>query len=242
MVLHDDVHVGAHGFPDSRHTVHHHLDLRGRQEARAVFIIQTVSVCWAEGEEVDFDAVIAFSHRFFGVLHIVGQLIRVMGSAQFHTVPAHIAPTELELAGVSAQVVPALAAQQLVDGRVERLTLDVPQGDVQSGDAGKDHGAAVLPPEGGFVELVPDDLVVQRVHADDQLGKIPDHPGGGRGGGSVGQSGLAVAIDALVRIDAAEDGTPCGAAGLDLKNFYFCNFHSCLPFAGFSFYRFTALP
>ena len=51
-----------------------------------------------------------------------------------------IAPTELELAGVSAQVVPALAAQQLVDRHVERLALDVPQGDVQGGDAGKDDG------------------------------------------------------------------------------------------------------
>ena len=121
------------------------------------------------------------------------------------------APSIGELAGVGAQVIPALAAQQLVDRHVERLALDVPQGDVQGGDAGKDDGPAILSPEGGLVELIPDDLVVQRVHADDQLGQIPDHAEGSGSGNAIGQGGFAVAVDALVRINTAEDGTPGSA-------------------------------
>ena len=137
-----------------------------------------------------------------------------------------VAPAELELAGIGAQIVPALAAQQLVDRHIERLALDVPEGNVQRGDAGEYHGAAVLPPEGGLVELVPDNFTVQGVHTDDKGRQVTNHTRRGRGSDTVGQRRFPIAVDALVGVDAAENGTPHGifldvrGHDVDLRDFH----------------------
>ena len=218
MVFHDDIHIRTNGLPARGDTVLHHFDIVRREQAGLNFtdnrfsgfgIARTIpdSAVGVIVEEVQLHAVITLGHGNPAVLRVFFRRAAFVVGAG--------APSIGELAGVGAQVVPALAAQQLVDRHVERLALDVPQGDVQGGDAGKDDGTAVLAPEGGLVELVPDDLVVQRVHADDQGRQIPDHAEGGGSGDAIGQSGLAVAVDALVRINTAEDGPP-GSAFRDL--------------------------
>ena len=213
VVLHDDVHARADGLPAGGHPVLHHLDVVGGEQAGLNLTGHGLALFGVAGavpdrtvhvvvEEVQLHAVVALGHgdaAVFGVL--LGLAALVVGAG---------APAVGELAGVGAQVVPALAAQQLVDGNVEGLALDVPQGDVQGGDPGEDHRAAVLAPEGAFVELIPDDFVVQRVHADDESGQVLDHAERRGGGHAVGQSGLAVSVDPLVGVDPAEDGTPAG--------------------------------
>ena len=126
-------------------------------------------------------------------------------------------------------IVPALAAQQLVDGYAEVFALDIPEGDVQCGNAGENHGAAILAPESGLVELVPDDFVIQGIHTDDKGGQIPDHACGSRCGSTIGQSGFPITIDSLVGIDAAEHRPPRGTAGMDLEYVYLRDFHTDNP-------------
>ena len=169
MVFHDDIYTRANSFTNGGYTRLDNLHNLRRQQARAIFSGIDISILWRIGEEVDLDGIIALSHSFLGYLTVIVQSGHDFGM---------VAPPKLELAGVGTQIVPALAAQQLVNGHVECLALDVPQGDVQGGDACKDNRTTILPPEGGLVELVPDDLAVQRVHADNQCRQIPNHASG----------------------------------------------------------------
>ena len=229
MVFHDDVHIGANGLPDGCHPLFDHVDLFRRQQAGPILVRVAVSVFRGKGKEVDFDAVVALGHRLPGVLHIVGNGARIVRRAHFHAVTTDVPPSELELAGISTQIVPALAAQQLVDGYAEVFALDIPEGDVQRGNAGENHGAAILSPESGLVELVPDDFVIQGIHTDDKGGQIPDHACGSRCGSTIGQSGFPITIDSLVGIDAAEHRPPRGTAGMDLEYVYLRDFHTDNP-------------
>jgi hypothetical protein len=69
---------------------------------------------------------------------------------------------------------PRLAAEQVVDGGVERFALDVPQRDVYGGDGG--HGDRATAPVRSAVEILPDVFDVEGVAADETgkhvLGKI----------------------------------------------------------------------
>lgn len=76
--------------------------------------------------------------------------------------------------------------------------------------------------------LIPDHFVVERVHADDETGQVPDHAERSRRRDSIGQSGLAVAVDAFVRINPAQDGPPRGPLrNLFLNDVYLRDFHRC---------------
>ena len=217
MVFHDNVHIGTDGFADRRHAGFHHLHQLGGEQTGAILIRITASILGGIGKEVDLDGVVPFGHRFLGYLAVFIQCGQGLGV---------VAPAELELAGIGAQIVPALAAQQLVDRHIERLALDVPEGNVQRGDAGEYHGAAVLPPEGGLVELVPDNFTVQGVHTDDKGRQVTNHTRRGRGSDTVGQRRFPIAVDALVGVDAAENGTPHGifldvrGHDVDLRDFH----------------------
>ena len=99
-----------------------------------------------------------------------------------------------------------LAAQQLVDGGLIILALDIPQGNVDGAHARVDDGAAAHAPEGGAEQLFPDGFAVERVHADDELAEVLDDPHTRVVGVAVGQAYLAEAADALVRVDADANG------------------------------------
>ena len=171
-----------------------------------------------EGEEVDLGGIVALGHGLLGLAGVVvrGALGDDVG-----------APAELQLAGVGAQLFAALTAQQLVDGGVVVLALDVPERNIDGRDSGEDHRAAILAPEGGAVQLIPDDLMLQRVHADDELGKVLYDAERCDLGLAVGQSGFTVAVDAFVGVDAADDGAPVAVfqIGFQMQDVNLCDFH-----------------
>ena len=111
------------------------------------------------------------------------------------------------------------------------VAFDVPKRDVNGADAAKDDGAAVPAPEAeGAVELLPDDLVLQRIHAKNGAGHLTDHAECGHGGVAVAQGNLAVSVDALVGIDAAENRMPGVAVGIGAQYVNFCDLHIDSPF------------
>ena len=118
------------------------------------------------------------------------------------------APVKLELGGVGAQTRVGLAAQELPHRGVEGLAANVPQGDVDAGDAGHDDATVAHAPEGEAVQPVPDLLVVHGVEAHDALGEVDGHAKASSLGVSVGHAHLAEARDALVGVDAHEHGVP----------------------------------
>ena len=69
--------------------------------------------------------------------------------------------------------------------------------------------------------------MLQRVHADDETGQVPDHAERSRRRDSIGQSGLAVAVDAFVGVDAADDGAPVAVfqIGFQMQDVNLCDFH-----------------
>ena len=89
-----------------------------------------------------------------------------------------------------------LAAEQLVDGRAEGAPFQVPQRVVDAAERRVDHRAAGK--ARADVELVPDALDVHRVHADQPIGEIVDHVGGGHVG--PGAVGFADAVQALIGV------------------------------------------
>ena len=67
--------------------------------------------------------------------------------------------------GVDEAALAGLAAEKVVDGRVEGLALDVPEGDVDGGDGG--HGDGAAPPVGSAIEILPDVFGLEGVAADE---------------------------------------------------------------------------
>ena len=67
--------------------------------------------------------------------------------------------------GVDEAALAGLAAEEVVDGGVEGLALDVPEGDVDGGDGG--HGDGAAPPVGSAIEVLPDVFGLEGVAADE---------------------------------------------------------------------------
>ncbi len=67
--------------------------------------------------------------------------------------------------GVDEGALAGLAAEEVVDGSVEGLALDVPEGDVDGGDGG--HGDGAAPPVGSAIEVLPDVFGLEGIAADD---------------------------------------------------------------------------
>ncbi len=231
MVFHNDVHIRSHGFAASGDTILNHLNIVRREQTRLNFTghrfafgrvarpVPNRSVHIIV-KEVELYAVITLRHCDFTVLSIFLGLAALMIGAG--------TPAVCKLACIRAQIVAAFSAQQLINGDAEVFAFDVPQGDIERGDTGKNHRAAILPPEGAFVKLIPDHFVVKRVHADDETGQVPDHAERSGRRDSIGQSGLAVAVDAFVRINPAQDGPPRGPLrNLFLNDVYLRDFHRC---------------
>src|SRR5438105_4988352 len=65
--------------------------------------------------------------------------------------------------GVDEAALAGLAAEEVVDGGVEGLALDVPEGDVDGGDGG--HGDGAASPIGSAVEVLPDVFGLEGVAA-----------------------------------------------------------------------------
>ena len=165
VVLDDDIHSGAYRFPHGSQALHTHGQRFGIHFVQYPLLIKEAAL-FVNGKEIDLYGVIALGHAAFGNVRIV--------LGRYHHLVLW-AKAALDLAGIGAQALPLLAAKELIQRHVEEFALDIPQGDVQRGDARKNHRASVLCPKGGFVQLVPDDLVFQSVHADDQLCQVLHH-------------------------------------------------------------------
>ena len=166
---------------------------------------------------VDLDGIVAVLN---GVL---GGLCVVSGVGEEQMVGA---PAELQLAGIGADAVVGLAAQQLVDRHVVGLADNVPQSGIDGAHTGVDDGAAAHAPEGGAEDALPDLLRLQGIHADDVLAVVPGDAHSRIVGGTVGQTDLTVAIDVLVvGVDPHADDLTHDV-GLAFNNINTCNFHT----------------
>ena len=178
------------------------------------------------GEDgVDLDGVVALAH---GVLHHVVVLLGIIQQVQRVVFLDDLPPAELELGGIGPQLLVGLAADELVDGQVQGLALDVPAGGVDGGHGGGDHHPAAHAPEGVAMEVFPDLLRVKGVHADDQLGEVLALAPGRLGTLAVGQARLTEAADALIGVDF--DGDKAAQAAAGQITFHARNFHVLAPF------------
>ena len=105
---------------------------------------------------------------------------------------------------VEDHLVPHLAAQQIIDRHAQRLALDVPQGDVDGRDGGREDalGREEAAPE----EHLPDVFGSHRVLADEQRLEMLD--GADHRKLATGQPRLADARDALVGVDDDKKEVP----------------------------------
>ncbi|CUO42810.1 Uncharacterised protein [Flavonifractor plautii] len=198
--LDDNVHIGTAGVADGLDALIGDLQLVLLENAATGPAL--VFALHVEAQGIHLDAVVAVLLGLDTGLAVFLGVDKGLG---------HLAPVKLDLAGIGAQLLVGLAAQQVVDGGVEGFALDIPQGDVDGAHGAVNHRAAAQAPE-GVMQAGPNGLVVHGVHADDQLGKVPAHAHRGLLGVAVGQTHFAVTADAVLRVDAHHNRIP-GAAG-----------------------------
>ena len=220
MVFHDDVHIAAL-FTDGRDALLDHFVEVVGDEAFAVAIRNVLLVAVVHGE-VQLHGVVALGHGVFADVSVF------LGGASGANV---LVPAELQLGSIAADAVVDLAAEQLVDGNIEYLALDVHEGNINGADRRKDNRAAALAPEADFEHALPELVRAHRVFADDQAGNVLQHADAGRSRIVKGDARFAVPVEALVRPDAAANGAParplCG--GIEHVNVYLGNFHGRPP-------------
>ncbi len=207
MDLHDDVHVVTTGLTGGGDTLHGALQVVLTVAAADLIALggpDRGRVILAGGGEngVDLHGVVALGH---GVLDHVVVVLGILEQHEGVVLLDLLAPAELELRSVGTQLLVGLAAQQLVDRQAQGLALDVPAGGVDGGHSGGDDHTAAHAPEGVAVEVLPDLLSVEGIHADDQLGEVLALAPGGLGALAVGQAGLAPTVDTLVGVDLHGD-------------------------------------
>ncbi|MPM30410.1 hypothetical protein SDC9_76959 [bioreactor metagenome] len=217
MIFYNKIDARADGLANRLYPGLHHIEIGRAQQAESVLVAIFASV-GRKGEKVDLDGVVALRHSLAGLARVI------LGGKLGHHV---VSPAELQLAGIGAQPVAPLSAQELIDRRAVVFSLDVPKGDVDGADSGEDHRTAVLPPEGAAIQLVPDDFMIQRIHAYDELGKVLHHAVARDLRLPVGKGRLAVSIDALVGVDPADNGSPVSVLQpcFEVKYVHLGNFH-----------------
>ena len=118
---------------------------------------------------VDLDRVVTLVNRFFDDTVVI---LRVIQQSQAVLGLNILSPAELQLRSVCAELIVGLAAQQLVNGNTESLTLDIPAGDIDRSHGGGNNDAAAHTPESVAMQVLPDLLCVERIHTEDQFAKI----------------------------------------------------------------------
>jgi hypothetical protein len=106
----------------------------------------------------------------------------------------------------------AASAEEVVDGGVESLALDVPEGHVDSGDGG--HGDGTAAPVGSAIEVLPDVFGLEGVAVkdagDDVVGEIA-----GDGEFAAVEGGVAQAVEAFVGFDFERNEVAARGADVD---------------------------
>src|SRR6185503_1500363 len=121
--------------------------------------------------------------------------------------------------------VAGFSAQQVVDGRVESLAFDIPEGDIDGGNRGHGDGAAT--PIGSAIEVLPDVFRLEGIATDEArdnvLGEVT------RDGQFAAVEGpVAESVNALVGFDLQRDKIAARRSDVDASA---SNLH-----------RFSALP
>ncbi len=142
MDLHNQVDIAANRLTRRGHPV----DCRPNQAFEG-------HVLEAGRQRVEFDRGEAFSRRFLGAR------VDLLGRAAAHQ-------------QVQADLIAALAAQQLPDRRLEALAFEVPQGDVHRADRAADDVAAK---RRQAIQVLPVVFDPHRILADEILGKRLHH-------------------------------------------------------------------
>ena len=120
---------------------------------------------------------------------------------------------------VADNLVTDQAAQQIVDGHIERLALNVPQGDV---DGRHGRGEDTLRREEATAEEdLPDVLNPEGIHADQDIAKILH--GADHGQFPTGDACFAYAVDPLIGVHHHKEEIP--SATPDGVTLYVCDFH-----------------
>ena len=216
MVLEDDIHIRADSLAGRLDAGFQHPHGLGRQQT-GLLGGGKAAVIFFEHEEIGLDAVKALLDRDFRNFSVIFR-----GACRL----AVCAPAVLDLAGVGAQAAAVLTAQQLIDRHPVLLALDVPQGHVDRADTAKGDCTTVAAPVHSFVHLFPDHFMLHGIHADDELGQILHHAESGVLRTTKAQTALAIAIDALVGIDAAEQDPERCIDLLGQQQIDLCDFHT----------------
>jgi hypothetical protein len=99
---------------------------------------------------------------------------------------------------INQHALPALAAQQIIQRRVQCLGFDVPQGHIDGGDGAHRDGAAF--PIDTFIEIMPEVLNVTRILANQRRNAVGFKIGGNRSFPAI-ERGIAQTIDAGIGKD-----------------------------------------
>ena len=135
MVFDDDVHIRPYSLAHGGDAFFHELHEVRTHGPPALFVGQNGTGCAVKGHKVDFDGVVTLRDRVFGHIGIIFRRVFELMEP---------APAVLQLAGVAAQLVALLAAQQAVERDVENFAADIPERKVDCADAGKDDGPPAL--------------------------------------------------------------------------------------------------
>ena len=175
---------------------------------------------------VNLDRVVTLVNRFFDDTVVI---LRVIQQSQAVLGLNILSPAELQLRSVCAELIVGLAAQQLVNGNTESLTLDIPAGDIDRSHGGGNNDAAAHTPEGVAMQVLPNLLCVERIHTEDQFAKILALAKCSFCRLAVSQARLAPAINAGIGVDLHGNKAADRASAqitFDTRDFHTWNLHS----------------
>src|SRR3954447_11478431 len=120
--------------------------------------------------------------------------------------PGHVVQRVVDVlaegVAVNQNAFAAFASEQVVHRRIERLALDVPEGNVYRGDRG--HGNGPAPPIRPAIEVLPEVLGVEGIATHDAGNHVITEIARDREFAAVERS-IAQAIDALIRLNLEGD-------------------------------------
>ena len=211
MDLNDDVHIGAAGLTAGCNALY-----------RALQVVLTIAAAnlgalvapdlfergvgiGGSKDGVYLDGIVAVAEGVFGHFVVILRVEQQAESLALVIFLDQVAPAELQLRSVGAELRIGLAAQQLVDGNAEGFAFDIPAGGIDGSHSRGDDNTAAHAPERVAMQVLPDLLRIKRVHADDQLGKILALAECCLKAVAVSQTCFAPAVNAFVSVDLHRD-------------------------------------
>ena len=167
-------------------------------------------------------------HCIISVRNSLSSCFRIF--LRLHQTAALFPPVKLNLACIGAQLRICLSAKKLIAGHSKCFALNIPQCNINRADSTHHNAAISQPPKRGTMKLVPDLLVVHRIHPYDQFSKILCHSVSCVFRPPISQTHFAVSADTFIRIDTHNGRIPWRTlrrrpAQRDKDDVYTCYFH-----------------